>query len=190
MCENAQNRKLRKLQHISENNSDYGLQNIHNAWQFMYKMICYICSKEDDMDILEGFESYSRSGRYYQARISISSSGWISINSTAYKELKLDNYKFAEFYYNRASEMIGIKFTYTEHEGMYEMKPRPVKDDEKALYMSVKGFVQSYGIVKQNETKKYKISKKELVATDLIVVLEPILNKEKKEAEKTEETES
>lgn len=31
MCENAQNRKRRKLQHISETNSDYGLQNIHNA---------------------------------------------------------------------------------------------------------------------------------------------------------------
>lgn len=31
MCENAQNRKLRKLQHIRETNSDYSLQNIHNA---------------------------------------------------------------------------------------------------------------------------------------------------------------
>ena len=142
------------------------------------------------MNILDGFESYSRSGRYYQARVSISGSGWISINSTAYKDLALDKYKFAEFYYNRTTEMIGIKFTLAQQGGMYEMKPRTVKGNEKALYMSIKGFVQNYKIVGQGQTKKYDIFQQELINNDLVVLLKPFVHKEKKEVDKTEETES
>lgn len=136
------------------------------------------------MSILDGFENYARTGRCYKARISVSSSGWLAINSTAYRELALDNYKFAGFYYNQDSKMIGIKFTPTEQDGMYEMNPRPGKGNEKALYMSIKGFVQTYKIVERKETKKYEIFKTESAGSDLIVLLKPIVSdKEVKIAE-------
>ena len=142
------------------------------------------------MDILDGFESYSRTGgRYYKARVSISASGWIAINSTAYKELGLDNYKSAEFYYNHASHMIGIKFVREQEDGMYELKPRIVRNNEKALYMSIKGFVQNYKIVEQRRTQKYEIFKKEMLDDALIVLLKPIINKTTKEVMPEEGTE-
>lgn len=142
------------------------------------------------MGILDGFESYSRTGgRYYKARVSISASGWIAINTTAYKELGLDNYKSAEFYYNHSSKMIGIKFVREQQDGMYELKPRIVRNNEKALYMSIKGFVQNYKIVGQNNAQKYEIFKKETVDEDLIVLLKPIINKTTKEVMSEEETE-
>ena len=133
------------------------------------------------MSILDGFENYVRTGRCYKARISVSSSGWLSINSTAYRDLALDNYKFAGFYYNQDSKMIGIKFTSTEQDGMYEMNPRPGKGTEKALYMSIKGFVQTYKIVERNETKKYEIFKTETAGNDLIVLLKPTDNEKEVE---------
>ena len=141
------------------------------------------------MGILDGFESYARvGGRNYKARISISATGWLAINSTAYKELGLDNYKNAEFYYNKASKMVGIKFVSEEQEGMYEMNPREIKNKEKALYMSIKGFVQNYKIVEQEKTQKYEIFKKEIIDKDLIVLLKPIINKNNEEVNEGNET--
>ncbi|MBQ8843618.1 MAG: hypothetical protein IJ016_02380 [Elusimicrobiaceae bacterium] len=127
------------------------------------------------MNLLEGFENYSRAtGRQYGPRVSISASGWISINTTAYKKLGLSNYKSAEFYYNRENKMVGIKFVTEKVEGAYEMKPRGVRNNEKALYMSIKGFVQNYQIVEKGKNQKYNIFKEETEGNALIVLLKPV----------------
>lgn len=138
------------------------------------------------MSLLEGFTEYSKVGRYYSLRISISASGWISFNSTSYKDLNLDKYHFAKFFFNTSSKNIGIKFIMVNEEGAYEMKPRLYNNGkDKALYMPIKGFVQSYKIVpKDKKYIRYSVKETEQGEDSLVVILEP-----KKEGGNTEENE-
>lgn len=126
------------------------------------------------MNLLEGFVNYTRSGRFYSPRVSISGSGWLSINSTLYKDLGLDSYQGAEFFFNPNNRMVGIKFCCELQSGAYKMNPRVNKEGEKALYMSIKGFVQTYKIVAQGKTAKYSIVQQAKENDTLIILLKPI----------------
>ena len=127
------------------------------------------------MGLLDGFKEYSKVGRYYSSRISVSRSGWISFNTTSYNDLKLGDYRYAKFFFNIVDKNIGIKFTSQNEEGSYEMKPRIYNDGKnKALYMPVKGFIQNYKIVPANKKYiRYSIKDTELGDGFLVVILEP-----------------
>ncbi|MBO4707120.1 MAG: hypothetical protein J5594_00985 [Elusimicrobiaceae bacterium] len=127
------------------------------------------------MGLLDGFSEYSKVGRYYTSRISISNSGWISFNSTSYRDLKLNKYQFAKFFFNTSNRNIGIKFMINNEEGSYEMKPRLYNNGkDKALYMPIKGFVQSNKIVPEDKKYiRYSVKGTEQGEEILVVILEP-----------------
>ena len=125
------------------------------------------------MDLFDGFDSYAKS-RSYSERISLSASGGISFNTTAYNELNLGRYSFASFFYNKESKQIGIRFSVNKKEGAYQLKPRDNSKNEKALYLSIKGFVMTYKPVPSGKVQKYKIANRAEKEGILDVVLSPI----------------
>lgn len=125
------------------------------------------------MSLLENFESYIKT-RSYAERISISGSGGISFNSTAVENLKLNQYQYASFFYNKANGYVGVKFSNIASADAYHLSPRTNSDGKLALYLSIKGFVTSYSIVPAKEIKKYKVEDSALNGNDLEVVLKPI----------------
>lgn len=127
------------------------------------------------MDLFNGFESYTKS-RSYSERISLSASGGISFNTTAYNELNLEKYAFASFFYNKASRQIGIRFSVDKKEGAYQLKPRDNAKNEKALYLSIKGFVMAYKPVLSGKVQKYEVANKAESEGVLDIVLNPIMD--------------
>lgn len=124
------------------------------------------------MSLLENFEGYIKT-RSYAERISISSSGGISFNTTVFERLQLNKYQQASFFYNKNNGYVGILFSNTETPDSYHLSPRKNADGKLALYLSIKGFVMSYKIVPTG-IKKYEIENFEYNGDNLEVVLKPI----------------
>ena len=137
------------------------------------------------MSLLTNFESYIKT-RSYAERISISSSGGISFNSTVVERLGLTKYSYASFFYNRNNGFVGVKFGNQETPDSYHFVPKKNADGKFAVYLSIKGFVMSYNIVTSGNIKKYEIVDSAIDAENLEVVLKPI-NQEVETVNKTKE---
>lgn len=137
------------------------------------------------MSLLQNFESYIKT-RSYAERISISGSGGISFNTTAFERLHLHQYRYATFFYSKSDECVGIKFSNTETPDSYRLNPRKNADGKLALYLSIKGFVMSYKLVPSGKIKKYKIANSGKNGEDLEVILKP----REMEVEEREESEN
>ena len=125
------------------------------------------------MSLLDNFEGYIKT-RSYAERISISSSGGISFNTTVFERLQLNKYQQAAFFYNKNNGYVGIRFSNTETPDSYHLSPRKNADGKLALYLSIKGFVMSYKIVPSGKIKKYEIENFERNGDNLEVILKPI----------------
>lgn len=132
------------------------------------------------MSLFDGYEEYSKQGRCYAERVSISSTGGISFNTTAFRELGLQHYHYAAFFFNPQNQCVGIRFSAKELHGGYLLKPRKNAKGEDALYLSIKGFVMTYRISRDKKITKYRIFKQEKLDDNLEVILSPILDKEEK----------
>lgn len=137
------------------------------------------------MSLLTNFESYIKT-RSYAERISISSSGGISFNSTVVERLGLTKYSYASFFYNRSNGFVGVKFGNQETPDSYHFVPKKNADGKFAVYLSIKGFVMSYNIVTSGNIKKYEIVDSAIDDENLEVVLKPI-NQEVETENKTKE---
>lgn len=126
------------------------------------------------MNMFDGFERYEKS-RAYSEKISIAATGGISFNTTAYEELNLDRFCFAAFFYNKENKNIGIRFSHEKLDGAYQLKPRVNAKQEKALYLSIKGFVMTYKPIQGVKVQKYKIVNKAENNGILDVILSPII---------------
>lgn len=125
------------------------------------------------MDMFENFETYEKKGRFYSPRISLSGSGWISFNSTAYEELSLSKYKYCVFLYNASTKEIGVKFTNIECSGSYELKPRENSEGKKSVYILIKGFALKYKIKVESKFLKFDIKNKAEKEGELWIILSP-----------------
>lgn len=139
------------------------------------------------MSLLTNFESYIKT-RSYAERISISSSGGISFNSTVVERLGLTKYSYASFFYNRNNGFVGVKFGNQETPDSYHFIPKKNADGKFAIYLSIKGFVMSYNIVPSGNIRKYAIENYGKNGDDLEVVLKPIKQEVELENIKQEES--
>lgn len=121
-----------------------------------------------------GFEEYAKK-RSYAERISISASGGLSINATAYQRLDLAKYKYAMFFYNKSNGQVGIRFMTNKQTGAYALNARETSGNC-ALYMSIKGFVAAYHVVRQGRVQKYKIAHEQRTENALEIILSPTLD--------------
>ena len=119
----------------------------------------------------DGFEGYEKK-RSYGERVSISASGGLSINATAYQRLGLAKYQYAMFFYNKSNAQVGIRFMQDKKTGAYALNARETSGNS-ALYMSIKGFVAAYHVVRQGRVQKYNITQEQTTDKVLEVILTP-----------------
>jgi len=96
------------------------------------------------------FERFTKSGRSYKPKVSITSSGLIGFNNGAVKRFDLNNYKYSVLYYDKEGKRIGISLTNDENEeGICKLRNRASGAD-----ISARAFFDFYEI-DYSETRRY-----------------------------------
>ena len=88
------------------------------------------------------FERFTRVGRGYKAKVSITRSGLLGFNQGAVKHFELDKYDWAILYYDKDGGRIGIELTNDENEeGVCKLRKRTSGAD-----VSARSFFEYYRI--------------------------------------------
>ena len=96
------------------------------------------------------FERFTKIGRGYKPKISITKSGLIGFNQGAVKHLNLTDYECAVLYYDKDNHRIGIGLTNDDNEvGTCRLRKR-----ESGADVSAKSFLEYYKI-DYEETNRY-----------------------------------
>ncbi len=96
------------------------------------------------------FEKFTRVGRGYKPKVSITKSGLIGFNQGAVKHFKLDRYDWAILYYDKDGSRIGIGLTNNENEdGVCKLRKRTSGAD-----VSARSFFEYYRI-NYTKTNRY-----------------------------------
>ena len=108
-----------------------------------------IIVKRRDGDFMP-FEKFTKSGRSYKPKASITSSGLIGFNNGSVKRFDLNNYKYCILYYDKEGRRIGIALTNDENEeGVCKLRNRASGAD-----VSARAFFDFYKI-DYSETCRY-----------------------------------
>ena len=96
------------------------------------------------------FERFTRVGRGYKPKMSITKSGLIGFNQGAVKHFKLDQFDWAILYYDKDSGCIGIGLTNDpDEEGVCKLRKRASGAD-----VSARSFFEYYRI-NYDKTNRY-----------------------------------
>ena len=96
------------------------------------------------------FEKFTKSGRSYKPKVSITGSGLIGFNNGSVKRFDLNKYEYAVLYYDREGQRIGVALTNEENdEGVCKLRNRASGAD-----ISARSFFDFYEI-DYSETCKY-----------------------------------
>ena len=96
------------------------------------------------------FEKFTRVGRGYKPKVSITRSGLLGFNQGAVKHFELDKYDWAILYYDKDGGRIGIELTNDENEeGVCKLRKRTSGAD-----VSARSFFEFYRI-SYDKTNRY-----------------------------------
>ena len=96
------------------------------------------------------FERFTRVGRGYKPKVSITRSGLLGFNQGAVKHFELDKYDWAILYYDKDGGRIGIELTNDENEeGVCKLRKRTSGAD-----VSARSFFEFYRI-SYDKTNRY-----------------------------------
>lgn len=94
------------------------------------------------MDINTSFVRFTKVGRAYKPKVSITQSGLIGFNSGAVHKFHINDYKFAILYYSSSENCIGIQLTNNENdEGVCKIRIRTSGAD-----ISARAFFEYFDI--------------------------------------------
>lgn len=98
------------------------------------------------------FERFTKTGRGYKPKVGIWSRGQIGFNQGCVQKMKLNDYKFVIFFYDKENNKIGFKFTNDNNEdGIIKLNIRKT-----GATVSAKSFLDYYEI-DHSETKRYEV---------------------------------
>ena len=98
------------------------------------------------------FERFTRVGRAYKPKLSITRSGLIGLNNGSINRFKLKDYDYVVLYYDKEFDKIGVQPTNNkDEEGVCKLRHRNSGAD-----VSARSFFDYYGI-DYSETKRYDI---------------------------------
>ena len=96
------------------------------------------------------FEKFTRVGRGYKPKVSVTRSGLLGFNQGAVKHFELDKYDWAILYYDSDGGRIGIELTNDKNEeGVCKLRKRPSGAD-----VSARSFFEYYRI-NYSETNRH-----------------------------------
>jgi hypothetical protein len=104
------------------------------------------------MEILNGFEKFTKQGKSFNPKISIRMRGQIGFNAGAVNRFKLEENGFVVMFYSKEQNKIAFKFTKdSNEEGAIRIVPKKGN-----FYYSGKTFLDYYGIP-YSKTRSYNV---------------------------------
>lgn len=104
------------------------------------------------MEILSGFEKFTKQGKSFNPKISIRKRGQIGFNAGAVNRFKLEENGFVVMFYSKEQNKIAFNFTAeSNEEGAIRIVPKKGN-----FYFSGKTFLDYYG-VPYDETVSYDV---------------------------------
>jgi hypothetical protein len=99
------------------------------------------------------FERFTKTGRGYKPKASIWSSGQIGFNQGAVERFRLNNFKYAIFFYDSEEKKIGFQFTNDENEdGIVKLVKRAG-----GISFSARAFLD-FNDINYSKTTRYDVS--------------------------------
>jgi hypothetical protein len=104
------------------------------------------------MEILNGFEKFTKQGKSFNPKISIRMRGQIGFNAGAVNRFKLEEFGYVVMFYSKEQNKIAFKFTKNiGEEGVIKIVPKKGN-----FYYSGKTFLDYYGIP-YDKTRPYDV---------------------------------
>jgi len=95
------------------------------------------------------FERFTRTGRGYKPKVSVTKNGMIGFNQGSVQRFKLEDYQYAILYFDKENKRIGVELSNDENEeGVCKLRQRTSGAD-----VSAKAFFDFYGIGYSSTTR-------------------------------------
>lgn len=103
------------------------------------------------------FEEFTSVKGKFTPTISITKIGGIGLSSGFCRRYSVENYKGVKLYFDKNSNVIGLKFLNEEADGMFKLRTNELKNNDKnnGLFFMCKSFFESYAIDYSKLAKKY-----------------------------------